>query len=108
MALDVTITYRDRDGQKYRTYADVTFDSSLAVGGESLTPTMLGLTSIHEIRYTPIVGGYAIEWIPSTEKLTAYQLPSLDGNARSASALDEADGVDLDSIGTVKVVAIGF
>jgi hypothetical protein len=109
MALTVNITYRDRDGQMHRTFADVTFDSSLVAGGESLTPAMLGFGStIRELRVSGDHDGYIVQYNYSTQTLTAYQVPALDGNARGASGLDEADTVDLDSITEVKVVAIGY
>jgi hypothetical protein len=103
MALTVDITYRDRDGQMLRTFADVTFDSSLAAGGESLTPAMLGFGRfIRELRISGDHAGYVVQYDYANEKLTAYRQSAATG------ALDEADTIDLSSGVEVKVVAIGY
>ena len=102
MALTVNITYRDRDGQMHRTFADITFDSSLAAGGESLTPAMLGFgRMIRELRVSGNTDGYLVVYDYAAEKLTAYRQSAATG------AFDEADTIDLSTI-ECKVVAIGY
>ena len=103
MALTVDITRRDRDGQYHRTFADITFDSSLAAGGESLTPAMLGFGStIKDLRISGTTTGYMVEFEYETEKLTAYRQSAATG------AFDEADGVDLSTVCNISVVALGY
>lgn len=103
MALTVKITKRDRDGQSHRTYANVTFDSSMAAGGESLTPGMLGFSkAVTEVRVSGATG-YKVEYDYATKKLIAYQMPA----AATAGPLQGATGVDLSAV-TVRVVATGY
>jgi hypothetical protein len=102
MALTVDVTYRDRDGQMHRTFANVTFDSSLAAGGEDLTPAMLGFGHmIRELRTSGEMAGYLVEYDYANEKLSAYRQSAATG------AFDEADTIDL-STKTIRVVAIGY
>lgn len=109
MALTVNVTHRDRDGQFHRTFADITFDSSLVAGGESLTPAMLGFGStIKELRVSGDHDGYVVQYNYTTQTLTAYQIPATDGLAATVIPMDEADTIDLSGITEVKVVAIGY
>lgn len=71
MALTVSIVKRDKNLNQRLTYADVTFDSSYATGGESLTPAQLGLTVIDffEVDSNP---GYLFKYDYTNQKLKAY------------------------------------
>lgn len=72
----------------------VTFDSSYATGGESLTPAMLGLTSI--VFLDPnAAGGYFFVYDYANQKLLAY----LSGSANAVLA-EVASTTDLSAIAT--------
>lgn len=57
---------------------DVTFDSSYATGGLSLTPAMLGLTSILKLDASP-AGGYVFPYDYTNAKLMALRSGSANG-----------------------------
>jgi len=109
MALTVDILSHEKAGRYMEVHSNVTFDASLVAGGESLTPGMYGLTHFKEVRISGDHDGYIVQFNYTTSELTAYQLPSLDGNVRSASGLDEADTVDLSTLtDVVRVIVVGY
>lgn len=105
MALTVNITYRDRDGQSHRSYADITFDSSYPTGGEALALTTLGLARhLREIRFSEVSAGYQLEYDRTNEKVKAYWV---DTTVDGAAMAEVANTTDLSTL-TAKVVAIGY
>jgi hypothetical protein len=82
-------------GQTRRQLVAVTMDASYPTGGESLTPAMLGLTTIAFV-YGPIVLGYAPVYDYANSLLMAYWV---DNNAVADSAMIEvADTTDLSTV----------
>lgn len=72
----------------------VTFDSSYAAGGESLTPAMLGLSSILFLIPND-AGGYAFAFDDAAQKLLAFR----SGGANAVFA-EETAAVDLSAVST--------
>lgn len=92
-------------------FVDVTFDSSLAAGGESLTAASLGMSSILAVieagAAVPI--GFVFKWDNDGEKLTAFQVPSEAAVTLAATVLVEAATVDVATIaGVVRFLVIGI
>jgi len=57
-------------GSRRRTVTDLAFDSSYALGGESLTPRQLGLSIVESVTIQPKYG-YAFEYDIANQKLVA-------------------------------------
>lgn len=53
----------------------INFDDSYPTGGESLTPTQVGLHKIQSIDFSPYAG-YVFQYNYTTEKIMVYQAPS--------------------------------
>lgn len=84
-------------------FTEVTLDSSYAVGGESLTPSMFGLAEINMV----IPGsseGYAVEVIKSSP--TAYLLQAFAISNSTNTALEFSSGLDRSGV-TVDLLIIG-
>lgn len=89
-------------------FVDVTFDSSLLAGGETLTPAHVGLTTIYGVveagANAPI--GYIFKWDLDDTKLTAYQSNGYTATTNAAAALTEATAIDI-STTPVRFLVIG-
>jgi len=72
MSLTISNKIHQLDGNKRATQATLTFDSSYAYGGESLTPGNLGLSSMERLEINP-VSGYSFEYDATNEKLKVYE-----------------------------------
>lgn len=82
---------------------DVTFDSSYVTGGESLTASMLGFTTVKSV-VAPAAGGYVFEYDYVNSKLLAYYA---DYDAGADGALIQVAGaVDLSAVVT-RILAVG-
>lgn len=57
---------------KYSVLADVAFDSSYAIGGESLTANNVGLSTIERLIIDPCQG-YTFEWDSTNSKIKVFQ-----------------------------------
>ena len=85
-----------RVGLLLHSYRKVTFDSSYATGGEALTPSQVGLTSISGVEAIDNHAGYVFEYDQANSKLIAYWA---DNNAAADSALIEvANATDLSAV----------
>lgn len=86
---------------------DVTFDSSYDTGGESFTPSNVGLHEIDAVIVTGDTGGYVIEYDRANQKLVAYQQtdPAAIGGA-DIPLTEVAAATDLSAV-TVTAIAIG-
>lgn len=102
-ALTVNIIYRDRDGQQFRTYADVTMPSDYEnPGTQALTPAMLGFaTAPTEVRISGDTGGYVITYDYANQEIIARWV---DTSTDGAPLAEVADTTDLDAV-TFRVVA---
>jgi hypothetical protein len=102
-ALTVNIIYRDRDGQQFRTYADVTLPTDYEnPGTQALTPAMLGFaTAPTEVRISGETGGYVVNYDYANQELVARWV---DTTVDGAALAEVADTTDLDAV-TVRVVA---
>lgn len=79
MGLTVSIVKLTKNIRQKVVVADITYDSSYASGGESLTPAMLGLNTI-DLMLTSIKSGYLFEYDYSNQKLKAlYARPAVTG-----------------------------
>ena len=79
----------------------IQFDSSYASGGEALTPTTLGLESLHIMICESEDSGYVAQYDYSGEKLAVYEAGA------DAAALDEvASTTDLSAL-YVRILAFG-
>lgn len=104
MALSISTVRRTVIGNMRMIIATVDFDSSYPTGGESLTPTDLGLNNIEFIMAEPN-SGYVFQYDHTSQKLKAYY-----GNYDQSSdgALTEvANTTNLSSVTGVRVIAIG-
>lgn len=95
MALTITNMQPGVAGNKRHNFCDVTFDSSYATGGESLTPAMLGLSAVDKVNATS-VGGRNFPYDRANQKLQAY-----------ASTTEVANTTDLSAV-TTRVEVWGF
>lgn len=95
MALTISNFQPGSGGNLRRNIMDITFDSSYATGGESLTPAMLGLVRVDKFNAQE-VGGRTFPYDRSTQKLQAY-----------ASTTEVANTTDLSAV-TVRVEALGI
>ena len=102
MALTVTEVSRNQGpGNRMEVIATVTFDSSYATGGESLTPASLGFQTFDYVGLTTS-GGYVFEYDHANSKVKAYW-PEADG----AAMAEVASTTDLSAI-TCRIRAIGY
>lgn len=87
---------------------DVTFDSSMAAGGETITPAHVGLTTIYGVievgADTP--SGYVFKYDNDDNKITAYQSYATTATTNSAQALAQASTADI-SATPVRFLVIG-
>lgn len=94
MALTVTNLKRNSVGNRRTVTATVTFDSSYPTGGESLTPTQIGLKTVDFMAAEP-QGGRTFPYDHANKKLMAF-----------ASTTQVTNATDLSAVSTV-VWAIG-
>lgn len=104
MALTVTTVRRTVYGNRRVVIADVTFDSSYLTGGESLTPSDLGLTAVDRIDAGVSTGGYVIVYDHTNSKLMAFQGDNT--NAAAAPLIQVPNATNLSAV-SVRVDAIG-
>ena len=71
MALTVTVTDEQVTGQQRKVSGTIDFDDSYLSGGESLTPAMLGLTTLDKIVVTPFLG-FVFDHTAADNLLHAY------------------------------------
>ena len=96
MALTITPVRTFVLGDHRAVIADITFDSSYATGGESLTQTDLGLTrSLVLLQASPATTGHSCPYDYTNAKLMAF-----NGTTQISNA------TDLSSV-TTRVMAIG-
>lgn len=106
MALTVTAARKSVFGDRRIVVADITWDSSYATGGESLTPAMLGLHALDLVLAEPTVGGssdvlaYVSAYNRGTETLQLFN------SAGDGDPLDEAGNDDVSTY-TTRLIAIG-
>lgn len=81
----------------------VTFDSSYAAGGESLTATDVGFASIVAV-FAGSASGYVFSYDTANQKLLAYR-GDWD-NAADAPLAEVANAVDLSAV-TVRALIVG-
>lgn len=109
MALTVTLAgdWLSSLGNKKASTGTITFDSSYASGGESLTPAMVGLQKIDFISLNQGEDGYVFHYDAANQKVIAYV--TIDpGDAGGANVvLQEAGAIDLSNV-VVEFHAIGF
>lgn len=100
MALSVSLTgdWLSSFGNKKASHGTITFDSSYATGGESLTPANVGLGTLDRIHFNTGEDGYVFEYDYSNETVIAYQ-PGAAGGA----AASDVDVVDDDSAASAGV-----
>lgn len=72
---------------------DVTFDSSYATGGETLTPGMLGLTSIVALIANPSPQGYVHPFDAAAGKLMALRSGAANGVLVEATSTGDLSAV---------------
>jgi hypothetical protein len=85
----------------------LTFDSSYAHGGESLTPTNCGLSEIYDV-IIPNQEGYAFEWDATNSKIIVYNgkvsppvtINDDDSAATTGTALHVGSTADADNLTT--------
>ena len=132
MALTITIDREERMGKRYYRSGTIAFDSSYPTGGESLTPSDLGLRTIDILLAAP-AGGLMFEYDNANQKLkaiyptggggtnpTTLADPIVSTGAASATAVDAttptirpgrskevADTANLSTITGVRFVALG-
>lgn len=74
--------------------ADVTFDNSYATGGESITPTDLGLSAFLFVLVEEDADGYVVKFDRTNNKLMAFRNPAIAANiAFTAEVVTNAVGV---------------
>jgi hypothetical protein len=75
MALTVTLAgdWLSSLGNKRASNGTLTFDSSYATGGESLTPANIGLGVIDSITFNQGEDGYVFKYIHSTQKVQVFR-----------------------------------
>lgn len=95
MALTISNRNPGVAGNKRRNTLDITFDSSYATGGESLTPAALGLVNVDVVLATGS-GGYVFKYDKANQKLLAFT-----GGSEVSST------TDLSAV-TTRVEAVGF
>ena len=66
---------RDAWGQMEVRIVDITLDGAYAAGGYAITPQQVGFGANGVILFAilPEIAGYALEWIPATQKLMVKQ-----------------------------------
>ena len=78
MALTISNLEQHSQGDLRAASAQVTFDSSYLTGGESLTPTLLGLGQfVGDIEISNIEDGYQFEWNSSSQLLKVMATSSI-------------------------------
>lgn len=104
MALTVSRVFTIKVSNKKCTVADITFDSSYPAGGESLTPTQLGMTVVQKSFPSLSTNNYVCKYNRSTSKLQA-----LDGDYSTSTdgPLQETATTDL-SAETVRMCFLGY
>lgn len=104
MALTVTEVSRNQGpGNRMEVIATVTFDSSYATGGESLTPASLGFQTFDFVSVTTS-GGYVFSYDHTNSKVKAYWV---DTSTDGAPLAEVASTTDLSAI-TCRIRAIGY
>jgi len=68
MALTLSVLQRVSEGNKWKIIGAMTFDSSYATGGLSLTPASLGLSTIDSMSFTSAAGGYDFDYDYTNKK----------------------------------------
>lgn len=88
----LTIAYADKSvmGDKRVHFVNATFDSSYASGGESLTPSDVGLKSIDYVA-PAFNGGYHTEYDHTNQKLKAYVSNLNSGLGAATGAVTDDD-----------------
>lgn len=77
MALTLTNIQRCSDGSKWKILGTMTFDSSYATGGLSLTPATLGLSVIDNFSFEGAAGGFDFVYDGTNKKAKVFNpLPS--------------------------------
>lgn len=109
MALSVSVTRTDTVGRytKYKT-GTITFDSSYATGGETLSASNCGLSSKVEFFSATNASGYIFEYDYANGKLKAYY-PSKSGTITSPGlpGAEVAASTDLSAV-TCRFIAFGY
>lgn len=104
MALTVTEVSRNQGpGNRMEVIATVTFDSSYATGGESLTPASLGFQTFDFVSVTTS-GGCVFEYDHTNSKVKAYWINAIPDGAATAEV---ASTTDLSAF-TCRIRAIGY
>ena len=95
------------DSKQRRVKGTVTFDSSYATGGLTVTPASLGLTSITDIEVHAQSADYRVNWNRSTSapKLLAYQ--GDNANASAAPGIEVPNTTNLSTL-VCRFTAWGF
>lgn len=104
MALTVSAVRRTVYGNRRIVIANITFDSSYATGGESLTASDLGLTTIDHVSPGVSTGGYVTVYDHTNSKLLA--LYGDNNNAADGPLIDVASTTDLSAV-VVRVQVTG-
>lgn len=82
----VTVVKRMSVGSEWEVQATFDFDSSYPSGGESLTPAILGLTSISNLRAEP-KGGYTFEYDYSAQTLKVMKSAAVAGHVHDVKLI---------------------
>lgn len=79
MALTVSLSgdWLSSFGNKRASSGTITFDSSYATGGESLTPANIGLGTIERITFNHGEDGYVFKYDYTNQKVMAYRTATL-------------------------------
>lgn len=101
MALTVAAVDTTVFGRMKVAIATVTFDSSLAAGGEAFVPADVGMTAFLFVGIEDSNTGTVAKYDRVNGKITAYESGTAD------AGLNEADGDDL-SASPIRVLCIGL
>lgn len=108
MALTIDSFTRTVFGNKRAVICNVDFDDSYPTGGESLTPTNLGLRKIDWLEAQP-TGGYVFQYDYTNQKLLAYQQTDPADTGGADVPLAQAGSTeDLSGVTDVRVFALGY
>lgn len=102
MALTITIDREERMGRRFYRSGTIAFDSSYPTGGESLTPSDLGIRTIDILLAAP-AGGLMFEYDNANQKLKAIY--PTGGSAAPAALADPAITVPTGATGVTSTAA---
>lgn len=101
MALTVSLTgdWLQSLGSRRAVNGTITFDSSYATGGESLTPANIGLGVIQSITFNHGEDGYVFKYNHSTQKVMVFtpSKPTFTVNSSGAIGASMEIGLSADS-----------